>query len=74
MTKSKVEGPTIVSNARSVDGLGLGKLLETHHPQEGGRLMPWDHTQMANLGTGIPKLVANYVGDKNITLQSETAC
>lgn len=46
--------------------------------------MPWDRTQMAeraaqelddgmyvNLGIGIPTLVANYVGDKDITLQSE---
>ena len=47
--------------------------------------MPWDRNQMAaraadeledgwyvNLGIGIPTLVANYVGDKDITLQSET--
>ena len=46
--------------------------------------MPWDRNQMAeraaqeledgmyvNLGIGIPTLVANYVGDKYITLQSE---
>ena len=46
--------------------------------------MPWDRNQMAeraaqeledgmyvNLGIGIPTLVANYVGDKQITLQSE---
>ena len=46
--------------------------------------MAWDRTQMAeraaqeleggmyvNLGIGIPTLVANYVGDKDITLQSE---
>ena len=46
--------------------------------------MPWDRSQMAaraaeeledgmyvNLGIGIPTLVANYVGDKDITLQSE---
>lgn len=46
--------------------------------------MPWDRNQMAaraaneledgmyvNLGIGIPTLVAGYVGDKNITLQSE---
>ena len=46
--------------------------------------MPWDRNQMAaraaeeledgwyvNLGIGIPALVANYVGDKDITLQSE---
>ncbi|MBN9887500.1 3-oxoacid CoA-transferase subunit B [Salipiger abyssi] len=46
--------------------------------------MPWDRNQMAaraaeeledgmyvNLGIGIPTLVANYVGDKEITLQSE---
>ncbi len=46
--------------------------------------MPWDRNQMAaraadeledgwyvNLGIGIPTLVANYVGDKDITLQSE---
>ena len=46
--------------------------------------MPWDRNHMAaraaqelsdgmyvNLGIGIPTLVANYVGDKNITLQSE---
>ena len=47
-------------------------------------MMPWDRNQMAaraaeeledgwyvNLGIGIPTLVANYVGDKDITLQSE---
>ena len=46
--------------------------------------MPWDRNRMAaraaeeledgmyvNLGIGIPTLVANYVGDKDITLQSE---
>ncbi|MEP3330674.1 3-oxoacid CoA-transferase subunit B [Sedimentitalea sp.] len=46
--------------------------------------MGWDRNQMAaraaeeledgmyvNLGIGIPTLVANYVGDKDITLQSE---
>ncbi|MEM8731805.1 MAG: 3-oxoacid CoA-transferase subunit B [Pseudomonadota bacterium] len=46
--------------------------------------MPWDRNQMAaraadeledgmyvNLGIGIPTLVENYVGDKDITLQSE---
>ncbi len=46
--------------------------------------MPWDRNQMAeraaqeledgmyvNLGIGIPTLGANYVGDKDITLQSE---
>ncbi|MCB5200121.1 3-oxoacid CoA-transferase subunit B [Loktanella sp. TSTF-M6] len=46
--------------------------------------MPWDRNQMAaraaeeledgmyvNLGIGIPTLVANYTGDKDITLQSE---
>ncbi|WP_424832864.1 CoA transferase subunit B [Ruegeria sp.] len=46
--------------------------------------MPWDRNLMAaraakeledgmyvNLGIGIPTLVANYVGDKDITLQSE---
>ena len=46
--------------------------------------MPWDRNQMAaraaqeledgmyvNLGIAIPTLVANYVGDKDITLQSE---
>ena len=46
--------------------------------------MPWDRNRMAeraaqeledgmyvNLGIGIPTLVANYVGDKEITLQSE---
>ena len=46
--------------------------------------MPWDRNQMAeraaqeledgmyvNLGIGIPTLVANYVGDKQIVLQSE---
>ena len=46
--------------------------------------MPWDRNAMAaraaqeledgmyvNLGIGIPTLVANYVGDKDITLQSE---
>ena len=46
--------------------------------------MPWDRNQMAeraaqeledgmyvHLGIGIPTLVANYVGDKDITLQSE---
>jgi 3-oxoacid CoA-transferase subunit B len=46
--------------------------------------MPWDRNQMAaraaeeledgmyvNLGIGIPTLVANYCGDKDITLQSE---
>ena len=46
--------------------------------------MPWDRNQIAaraadeledgwyvNLGIGIPPLVANYVGDKDITLQSE---
>ena len=47
-------------------------------------MMPWDRNQMAeraaqeledgmyvNLGIGIPTLVANYVGAKDITLQSE---
>ncbi|SFR45363.1 3-oxoacid CoA-transferase subunit B [Litoreibacter janthinus] len=47
-------------------------------------MMAWDRNQMAeraaaeledgmyvNLGIGIPTLVANYVGDKDITLQSE---
>lgn len=47
-------------------------------------MMGWDRNQMAaraaqeledgmyvNLGIGIPTLVANYVGDKDITLQSE---
>jgi len=46
--------------------------------------MPWDRNRMAeraaqeledgmyvNLGIGIPTLVANYTGDKDITLQSE---
>ncbi len=46
--------------------------------------MPWDRNRMAaraareledgmyvNLGIGIPTLVSNYVGDKDITLQSE---
>ncbi|MBT8474369.1 MAG: 3-oxoacid CoA-transferase subunit B, partial [Alphaproteobacteria bacterium] len=46
--------------------------------------MPWDRNQMAeraaqeledgmyvNLGIGIPTLVSNFVGDKDITLQSE---
>lgn len=46
--------------------------------------MPWDRDRMAaraaeeledgtyvNLGIGIPTLVANYVGEKDITLQSE---
>lgn len=46
--------------------------------------MPWDRNKMAaraaeeledgmyvNLGIGIPTLVANYTGDKDITLQSE---
>ena len=46
--------------------------------------MPWTRDQMAeraaqeledgmyvNLGIGIPTLVANYTGDKDITLQSE---
>jgi len=46
--------------------------------------MPWNRNQMAaraadelqdgwyvNLGIGIPTLVANYTGDKDITLQSE---
>lgn len=46
--------------------------------------MPWDRNKMAeraaqeledgmyvNLGIGIPTLVANYVGEKDITLQSE---
>ena len=55
-----------------------------HRAQAGGSLMPWDRNQMAaraaeeledgmyvNLGIGIPTLVANYVGDKDITLQSE---
>jgi 3-oxoacid CoA-transferase subunit B len=49
-----------------------------------GSLKGWDRNQMAaraaqeledgmyvNLGIGIPTLVANYVGDKDITLQSE---
>ena len=49
-----------------------------------GELKGWDRNQMAaraaeeledgmyvNLGIGIPTLVANYVGDKDITLQSE---
>ena len=48
--------------------------------------MPWDRNQIAaraaqeledgmyvNLGIGIPTLVANYVGDKDITLQSENS-
>ncbi len=49
-----------------------------------GEVKGWDRNQMAeraaleledgmyvNLGIGIPTLVANYVGDKDITLQSE---
>ncbi|MCV2868722.1 3-oxoacid CoA-transferase subunit B [Defluviimonas sp. WL0002] len=49
-----------------------------------GEIKGWDRNQMAaraaqeledgmyvNLGIGIPTLVANYVGDKDITLQSE---
>ncbi|WP_185968461.1 3-oxoacid CoA-transferase subunit B [Paracoccus sp. M683] len=49
-----------------------------------GEMKGWDRNQMAaraaeeledgmyvNLGIGIPTLVANYVGDKDITLQSE---
>ena len=49
-----------------------------------GETMGWDRNQMAeraaaeledgmyvNLGIGIPTLVANYTGDKDITLQSE---
>ncbi|MFD0858767.1 3-oxoacid CoA-transferase subunit B [Roseovarius aquimarinus] len=49
-----------------------------------GEVKGWDRNQMAeraaqeledgmyvNLGIGIPTLVANYVGDKEITLQSE---
>ncbi|WP_226621916.1 CoA transferase subunit B [Alloyangia pacifica] len=49
-----------------------------------GEIKGWDRNQMAaraaeeledgmyvNLGIGIPTLVANYVGDKEITLQSE---
>ncbi len=56
----------------------------SHNSQKGDRMMPWDRNQMAeraaqeledgmyvNLGIGIPTLVANYIGDKEITLQSE---
>ncbi|MCL4164699.1 UNVERIFIED_CONTAM: hypothetical protein GTU68_050421, partial [Idotea baltica] len=57
---------------------------ENRFCRERGSIIMWDRNQMAaraaleledgmyvNLGIGIPTLVANYVGDKDITLQSE---